>query len=846
MVSLVLVSHSKSLAESLVGLIRQMAGRELKIGVAAGAGPDHEEFGTDATDIARAITEVDSPDGVLVLMDLGSAILSAEMALELIPPDIRQRVRFCPGPLVEGGIAAGVQASLGSDIETVCREAHRALQPKAEQLEGSAEGVAPVVEVAPPLEAQDFHQVEVVLKNAHGLHARPAARFVQLASKFDAEILVTNLTNQKGPVSAKSLNALATLGALRDHRIRIMARGKQATEALEALRRLVEDRFGEPVGAAEGGPPPIQPVVAEAEVELQGEEGVFVGLPVSDGVAVARLYHYESLPPMVPHDYTSDPEAEWGRLQDALEKARGAIQARYREMVARVGPEEAAIFEAHALLLDDPDLLQPARRLIFEQRYNAAWAWQTSVEAMVAQYQSLDDPYLRQRAQDVQDVGNQVLRALSGESREKIVFEYPVILVADELTPSETAQLDLEHIQGIITLSGGPTSHSAILARSLGIPAVTGLPTAIKRLSSETELGLNGFRGRVWVNPDERVRNELEVERRRWLEERQKLLASSLQPAVTRDGKRVEVVANAGNLTDAQLAAQNGAEGIGLLRTEFLFLTRQTPPSEEEQFQAIRDIGLALKGQPVIVRTLDVGGDKPLPYIPMEPEANPFLGVRALRLSLQQPDLFRTQLRAILRAGALANLRIMFPMVATLEEVEQAREFLSQVHSDLESEGIVHAWPIETGIMVEIPSAAIKAEALAPAVDFFSIGTNDLTQYTLAAERGNPHLAYLGDGLHPAVLRLIEQVVQAAHQEGRWVGVCGELAGEAEAVPILVGLGVDELSINPAGIPKVKAILRAMTMSEAQSLAQKAVKRAKASEVRRMATEFLQALGMGG
>ncbi|MGB9800515.1 MAG: phosphoenolpyruvate--protein phosphotransferase [Thermanaerothrix sp.] len=843
MVSLVLVSHSKALAESLEGLIRQMAGETLKIGVAAGAGPDHNEFGTDATDIARAITEVDSPDGILVLMDLGSAILSAEMALELIPPEVRQRVRFCPGPLVEGGIAAGVQASLGSDIETVCQEAHRALQPKAEQLEGGPEAIPPAETITPTQEGQDYQQVEVVLKNAHGLHARPAARFVQLASKFDAEILVTNLTNQKGPVSAKSLNALATLGALRDHRIRIMARGKQATEALEALRRLVEERFGEPAGVlAEPKAISMPPKVPEGEAVAQEGHGILVGLPVSDGVAVAPLYHYESLPPVIPTEDAADPEAEWKRLQEAIGKVRHAIQMRHKEMLARVGAEEAAIFEAHALLLDDPDLLQPARRLIFDQRYNAARAWKSSVEAVVAQYQRLEDPYLRQRALDVQDVGNQVLRALSGEIHEKVIFEHPVILVADELTPTETAQLDLEHIQGIVTLSGGPTSHSAILARSLGIPAVTGLSPTIKRLRQNTLLGLDGFQGRVWVEPAEEVQRELETKRKRWLEERQKLQETSLQPAMTRDGLRIEVVANAGNLADAQLAAKNGAEGVGLLRTEFLFLTRQTPPSEEEQFQAIRDIGLALKGKPVIVRTLDVGGDKPLPYIPMEPEANPFLGVRALRLSLQQPDLFRTQLRAILRAGAITPLRIMFPMVASLEEVEQAREFLAQVHNELAQEGIAHAWPIDTGIMVEIPSAAIKADALAPVVDFFSIGTNDLTQYTLAAERGNPRLAYLADALHPAVLRLIEEVVQAAHAAGKWVGVCGELAGEPEAVPILVGLGVDELSINPAGIPKVKALIRAMASSDAQVLSKKALACAKAAEVRKLSTEFLNTL----
>jgi len=848
MVGLVLVSHSKVLAESLVNLIRQMAGEEVKIAAAAGAGPNHMEFGTDATDIARAIAEVDSPDGVLVLMDLGSAILSAEMALELLPEEVRRRVRFCPAPLVEGGIAAGVQASLGSDLETVCREAERVLEAKQEQLQEQqpqVEGaVKPQAEAEVRAEAEDdYRKIRVVLKNAHGLHARPAARFVQLASKFDAEILVSNLQTHKGPVSAKSLNALATLGALKDHEIEIAARGPQAEQALEALRKLVEDRFGEPAGGEVVSAVPVATVPEEAPAP-PGQDGAISGLPVSEGVAIAELYHYESLPPVVAQERTPDPEGEWRRLQMAIEVVRRAIEARYRDMVARLGPQEAAIFEAHALLLSDPDLVEPARKLIFEQKYNAAWAWKTSVEAMVSQYQALEDAYLRQRALDVRDVGYQVLRELSGEVKEKIRFDQPVILVADELTPSETAQLDLERVQGIITLSGGPTSHSAILARSLGIPAVTGLPPTVKRLPQGTLLGLDGFRGRVWINPDKGKQQELESIRARWLEERQRLLQGSLQPAVTQDGIRVEVVANAGNLTDAQVAMRNGAEGIGLLRTEFLFLTRQTPPSEEEQYQAIRDIGLTMKGQPVVVRTLDVGGDKPLPYISLPEEANPFLGVRALRLSLQRPDLFRTQLRAILRAGALANLRIMFPMVASLEEVSQARAFLEQVHQELVREGIEHAWPIETGIMVEIPSAAVMAEALAPVVDFFSIGTNDLTQYTMAAERGNPNLSYLGDALHPAVLRLVDMVVQAAHRYGKWVGVCGELAGDPPAVPILVGLGVDELSVNPAGIPKVKAIIRAMKVEDAKLLAQKALRATNAQEVRSLATGFLNALSL--
>ncbi|GAP09921.1 phosphotransferase System HPr (HPr) Family [Bellilinea caldifistulae] len=842
MVSLVLVSHSKLLAESLVHLVRQMAGEEVKIGVAAGAGENHDDFGTDATQIAQVIQEVDSPDGILVLMDLGSAILSAEMAMELLPEEVRSRVHFCPAPLVEGAIAAGVQASLGNDPQTICREACQALQPKAEQLHFSEPAPLPVAVEAPaPLPpAGELHTVVLELTNAHGLHARPAARFVQTASRFKADIRVTNLTTGSAAVSAKSLNALATLGALHGHQIQIQAQGEQAAEALQALSNLVEERFGEAAA-----PPPLKPTPQMPEPQ-PSDERILRGLPVSEGVAVAPIFHYESLPPLIPDYEAQDTEAEWQKLQTALEKVRRAILDRQREMVNRVGEEEAAIFEAHALLLSDEELLENARSLITEKQYNAARAWKESVDTIVARFKALSDDYLKQRAVDVQDVGNQVLRELSGEAHQKIVFSEPVILVADDLTPTETASLDLERVQGIALLSGGATSHSAILARSLGIPAVTGLPIRIKQIPQQTLAALDGFKGEVLIQPDESTRQEFESRRTRWLEEKQRLLASTHQAAVTLDGLAIEVAANVGNLADAQTAVQNGADGVGLLRTEFLFLTRQTAPTEEEQYQAIHQIGMTLQGKPVIVRTLDVGGDKPLPYINQQPEANPFLGVRALRLSLQQPDLFRTQLRAILRAGADTHLRIMFPMVATIEEVLQANQFLEKIHAELEEEGLSHRWPIETGIMVEIPSAAIVADALAEHVAFFSIGTNDLTQYTMAAERGNPQLNYLNDALHPAVLRLIGEVTQAAEKHGKWVGVCGELAGDPEAVAILIGLGVRELSVNAAGIPRVKAIVRALTTEKAQQIARQAVACANAQQTRQLAAEFLKSLpGVG-
>jgi phosphoenolpyruvate-protein phosphotransferase len=347
--------------------------------------------------------------------------------------------------------------------------------------------------------------------------------------------------------------------------------------------------------------------------------------------------------------------------------------------------------------------------------------------------------------------------------------------------------------------------------------------------------GINGFTGEIWLEPSHEIQAELQARRLEWLAGREKLLQSSQQLGMTRDGHRVEVFANIGGANDARAAVQNGAEGVGLLRTEFLFLTREAAPTEEEQILLLREIFETMGEQrPVTTRTLDVGGDKELPYIQLPEEPNPFLGVRALRLSLAHPDLFLTQIRAILRAAEGYPCRIMFPMVADVEEIRKARAWVERAHADLAGENKPHAWPVELGIMVEIPSAALLAPVLAKEVDFFSIGTNDLTQYTLAAERGNPALYHLADGLHPAVLKLIGQVVNASHEAGKWTGICGELGGDPQATPILVGLGVDELSLNPAGIPRIKSILRDLTMEQARLLAEKALCCQTSAEVRQL------------
>jgi multiphosphoryl transfer protein len=845
MVGLVIVSHSRALALALVTLVRQVAPPAVPIAVAAGVGDDRQQFGTDALEIMEAIQSVYSADGVLVLMDLGSAVLSAEMAMELLPPEMASHIRICPAPVVEGAIAASVQISLGSDLAAVCREAEGALLPKAEHLQSDRGALAE----APALPQAQGKQIVITLNNPHGLHARPAARFVQTAGRYQAKTQVTNLTTGKGPVSAASLNGLATLGALKGHQVQITASGPEAQTALDALRQLAETNFGE---TADGEPqaPALSASIPAASAPAANipTKGVpaadlssFQATPVSEGIALGPLYPYRPSVPPIPQHPAQDIQHEKQILETAIQHTRKEIEQRYQQFRTSLGEEQAVIFQAHLLFLQDPDLIEKVNQHIEDQHENAAAAWSRGIRDLARAYRALPDAYQQQRAADVEDIGRQVLLALLGQAAPApLSFSEPVILYAPEITPTETAQLDMSRVLGILTTNGGPTSHSAILARALGIPSITGIPPALSAAKPGTLLAMDGFTGQIQVDPSPTRQQELRARRKAWLDRRQQLIQTSQQPALTRDGRRVEVFANVGSLADARSALQNGAEGVGLLRTEFLFLTRATPPGEAEQLSALREIIQAMGDRSVTVRTLDVGGDKALPYLPLAQEANPFLGVRAIRLSLHQPELFLTQLRAILRSGEPSRLRIMFPMIALLDEVRQAHACLEKAHQALQAEGLPHAWPVETGIMVEIPSAALLSPLLAREVSFFSIGTNDLTQYTLAAERGNPLLAGLADALHPAVLRLMKEVVQAAHAEGKWVSVCGELAGDPQAAPVLVGLGVDELSLNPASIPQIKATLRQVDATQAAVLAEEALHATCAADVRRMAKEFLQ------
>jgi phosphoenolpyruvate-protein phosphotransferase len=466
---------------------------------------------------------------------------------------------------------------------------------------------------------------------------------------------------------------------------------------------------------------------------------------------------------------------------------------------------------------------------------NAESGWKTAIDALAQDYRSLTDPYQRQRAIDVEDVGLQVLAVLTGNPNDlSAELAEPSILCGNEFTPTQVAQYDPVSVLGLISGAGSATSHAAILARSLGIPAIAGASALISNVPDGTLIGLDGANGQLWINPANDVVKQLTTQRTTWLAQRERLRQSSQLITTTHDGHRIEIAANLSGYADARVAVANGAEAVGVLRTEFLYLTRTVAPTEDEQVTTLQQIAAVMEGRAVIVRTLDIGGDKSIPYLTLPMEANPFLGIRAIRLSLIHPDLFITQLRAILRAGVGNHLRILLPMITLVEEIAQTRQLIEEAHDALLAEGIAHAWPMQVGIMVETPAAALIAPVLAPMVDFFSIGTNDLTQYTLAAERGNPNLGHLSDALHPAVLRLIHEVVSAAHQNGKWAGVCGEVAADPTAIPILIGLGVDELSMNVHEIPQAKAIVRRLNLPKATLLAQGALQTGTAQAVREL------------
>ena len=570
------------------------------------------------------------------------------------------------------------------------------------------------------------------------------------------------------------------------------------------------------------------------------------GIAASRGIAIGPAFHFRRADLSFERCTVEDPAAEWARFQAALETAREQLADVYAKAEAESGAAQAAIFQAHALMLEDPELLDAVRTAIEEQCINAEAALSDAAETYAQMLETLDDEYLSARAADVRDVAARVLRILLGVAESPTAnLTVPSIILARDLTPSDTVLLDKSLVLGFCTAEGGATSHTAILARGLGLPAIVGAGPSVLEIPDGAMLVLDGGDGTLLVGPDEGTVAEYRARQAAATVVLARAREKAHEPAVTRDGHRVEVVANIGNVEGARAALEAGAEGVGLLRTEFLYLERSRLPDEEEQYRAYRAIVDVFGDRPVVLRTLDIGGDKDLPYLDLPHEMNPFLGLRAIRLCLARPELFRPQLRAALRAGAGRNLKLMFPMVATVSEVRAARAVLEECRAELLAEGQPVAEKMEVGIMVEIPAAALMADHLAAEVDFFSIGTNDLSQYTLAADRTNAQVAPLATGFQPAVLRLVRDVIAAAHAQGKWVGLCGELAGEPLAIPILLGLGLDEFSMNPPAIPLAKQIIRALTLEEAQEVAQAALKLDSPDAVQALVRERVPAANVG-
>jgi multiphosphoryl transfer protein len=823
-IGIVIVSHSKQLALGVQELAAQMVQGKVPLAIAAGIEDPENPLGTDPMQVYQAIASVFSDDGVLVLMDLGSAVMSAEMSLEFLSLEQREKVHLCAAPLVEGAIAAVVAAAGGSNIEQVMAEARSALAAKAELL-----GLEPMQpSVTPPTQpAFPTKEIRLTVTNRLGLHARPAAQFVTTAARFQAQIRVRNVTRDTDAIRGDSINQVATLGVRQGHELVITATGADADQALAALEALIINNFGEDDSRL------ASPVIQkEANPEIPGE---LSGIPASPGVAIAPVIHYQPAAVTPTEYHVESVENELHRLQMAITAAKQQIQTLFSHASVQIGDTEAGIFVAHLLFLEDPVLLEAVRVRIYEQHLNAEAAWQAVVDEVASNYHKLEDAYLQERVEDIVDVGQRVLRLLTGTSANALELDNPAILVATDLTPSDTIGLDPSKVLGICTTSGSATSHSAIIARTLGIPAVLGVDAGILYLEDGTIMALDGDSGKAWVEPEANILSILEAKRQAWHTTQQEALAKAHQPAITRDGRQVNIFANIGSIADVQLALASGAEGVGLLRTEFLYLGKTSAPTEEEQLAVYQAIAQVLDQQPLIIRTLDVGGDKPLPFLNVGvPETNPFLGCRGIRFCLENPDLFKTQLRAILRASTRENIKIMLPMIATVTEIRAAKAILNQVQAELSQAGIAFDQGMELGIMVEVPAAVAIADQLAAEVDFFSIGTNDLSQYVMAGDRNNPRVANLTDALQPAVLRMVQQTIQAGHAAGIWVGLCGELAADSAATKILLGLGLDELSVNPQAIPILKQAIAQLSLDQCQAIAASALQQDSAQQVREL------------
>ncbi|MGX9755661.1 phosphoenolpyruvate--protein phosphotransferase [Clostridioides difficile] len=560
----------------------------------------------------------------------------------------------------------------------------------------------------------------------------------------------------------------------------------------------------------------------------------YKGIGASPGIALGKALVVEHSELVIEKKSIDNVEAEIAKLENAVVVSKEELIKVKEKASQELGEEEAEIFEAHLLVLEDPELIGSAIDKIKTENVNAEYALNEIKEMFVSMFESMDNEYMKERAADIKDVTNRILRHILGiKVVDLSALSEEVILIAHDLTPSDTATMNKKMVLGFLTDIGGRTSHTAIMSRTLEIAAIVGLSDITSNVKDGDFVVFNGDTGEVIVNPDEDTINKYTELKAKYEEERKALQLLKGMPSVTLDGKHVELAGNIGTPNDIEGLIKNDAEGVGLYRTEFLYMDRDSFPTEEIQYEAYKAVLEGMKGKPIVIRTLDIGGDKELSYLTMEPEMNPFLGYRAIRLCLDRTDIFKTQLRALYRASVHGRLRIMFPMISSLEELLQAKEVVKEVLAELDSEGIAYAKDVEIGMMIEVPSAAVISDVLAKHVDFFSIGTNDLIQYTCAVDRMNQKISYLYNQFNPAVLRLIKTVIDNAHKEGKWAGMCGESAGDQKMIPILLGMGLDEFSMSPISILPARKLITSVKEADMKKLADEVLNMGTAEEIKR-------------
>ena len=811
MIGIVVVSHSRALGNAVAALGKEMVGGAAAPTVAVAAGLDEDTFGTDATAVAATIEEVAaSSDGVLVLVDIGSSVLSAELACELVDPDVAERVRISSAPLVEGIVPAVVSAASGASLDEAAGEAEEGLDAKRAHLGAALDAPDPGPDAQPhPSAVRPARSAEIVLTDPHGLHARPAAKLVTLVRSYDARITLSDLDTGAGPVPASSLSKVATLNAGHGARLQVAAEGPEADEALHAIVELAARNF-------EDAPSRER----EAPAASTAPAGSGSGLDAALGPAY--LLHHE----VNVDDYQpGSPSQEQQKSGSALTAVADVLRTQ-----RDADPTAADILGAHLALLDDEAVLASVAERIADGD-PAPTAWRMVLQELAGEFEALADPYQQARAQDVRAIERQLLTVLvdgpealatHGESAPD-----GSVVVVDELDPATASGLDAAAVAGIVTMRGGSSGHGVIVARSRGIPIYTDGGQAAKRVVDGTIIGFDTSARYFVVDPDaesaERLRGVIADRAADAVEARRR----AAEPAITGDGVRIRVGANITSPADANAAGAGGAEGSGLVRTEIIFGDEAAAPSQGKQTATFLTIAKGLQQQPITIRTWDVGGDKPVPFLPGPHEANPMLGVRGLRLMRHHQEVFDDQLDAICAAAAQTPVRVMFPMVTTRDEVDWALERLAAARAktaDIQ---------LEIGIMVEVPAAALRIAELAAGLDFVSIGTNDLTQYTLAADRGNAGVSAIADGLDPAVLELIRRVVDDV-PDGMDVGVCGDLASHVEAVPLLIGLGIRELSVTGPMIPRIKQAVRHTSVDDATRLVERALCAPSARAVREL------------